>query len=77
MAELYAKIFYTSCWINFLTTYSKVRLFSDSFKFCFKGNDFSCTCIQGYFIALQPFTEMFYIMVYMFVNFLQRFTGVE
>ena len=51
VAELYAKIFYTSCWINFLATYSKVRVFSDSFIFSFKGNDFSCTCIQGYFIA--------------------------
>ena len=29
IVELYAKIFYTSSWINFLTTYSKFKVFSD------------------------------------------------
>ena len=29
IVELYAKIFYTSSWINFLTTYSKFKVFRD------------------------------------------------
>ena len=51
VAEVYAKIFHTSCWINFLATYSEVKVFTDSFKFSFKDNYFRFTCIQGYFIA--------------------------
>ena len=51
IAEVYAKIFYTSCWINYLATYSEVKVFSDSFKFSFGDNYFSFTCIQRYFIA--------------------------
>ena len=33
ITEVYAKIFYTSCSINFLATYSEIKVFSDSFKF--------------------------------------------
>ena len=33
ITEVYAKIFYTSCRINFLATYSEIKVFSDSFKF--------------------------------------------
>ena len=51
VAEVYAKIFYTSCGINFLATYSKAKVFNVSFKCSFKDNFFSFTCIQGYFIA--------------------------
>ena len=49
IVELYAKIFYTSCWIDFLATYSKVKVLS--LKFSFKDNCFSFTCIQSYFVA--------------------------
>ena len=53
IAEVCTKIFYISCWINFLATYSEKAkvLFSDIFKFSFKDNYFSFICIQGYFIA--------------------------
>ena len=35
IVELYAKVFYISCWNDFLATYSKIKVFSDSFKFSF------------------------------------------
>ena len=65
IVEVYTKIFYTSCSINFSAADSKVEKFSDSFKFSFKGNYLGFTCI------------VFYIMVYIFIYFLQRLTGVE
>ena len=51
VTEVYTKILdYTSYWIDFLATYSRVKMFS--FKFSFKDNYFSFTYIEGYFIAL-------------------------